>query len=246
MAKKLLISILMLFLLVCTVKQTYAKQKYVSFTFDDGWSSIYDNAFPILNNYKFPATLFVVTDGIGKWKGFMNWDQVTILFNNRWEIGSHTHNHHDLTTIDQDKIEYELEHSKKILKSKGFNPIGFASPFGNFNGAILALVKKHYKYHRNDGRATDGLKKNNSIDLYNIFSFELKHDMSFEEIKWIIDNAFDENKWLILHTHRVVEGKATEYEISAVTLQKIVAYLKSKNVEVVTIADFLKAHKLLQ
>ncbi len=71
MIKKLICLLLLLFISGCGVRQGY-----VSITFDDGYSSTYENAFPILSKYEFPATIFVVTGYIGVEKNFMNWEQL--------------------------------------------------------------------------------------------------------------------------------------------------------------------------
>lgn len=51
--------------------------KAVAITFDDGYSSIYDTAFPMLQEFGFPFTLFLSTgpidDGLG---GYMSWDEI--------------------------------------------------------------------------------------------------------------------------------------------------------------------------
>lgn len=243
MFKKLLILILLLLLSGCA-----AKQAYVSITFDDGWDSTYEDAFPILQRYNYPATLFVLTGSIGKYNDYMNWDQVNVLSKHgKWEIGSHTHTHPNLTTISPGQIEYELKHSTEILKSKGFNPIGFASPHGQFNDTALKIIKKHYKYHRNAWQVgLEGFNSIDNLDLYNISSIEITHDKSFEEKRWIIDKAITRDKWVVMHLHRVVKGRPKEFEISVESFEGLTEYLKSRNVKVVTIADFLKEHKLVQ
>ena len=40
--------------------------KSVVLTFDDGFESVYTNAFPVLQRYGFPATVFLVADYCGK------------------------------------------------------------------------------------------------------------------------------------------------------------------------------------
>lgn len=243
MLKKFLILMLLLFLSGCA-----AKQAYISITFDDGWDSTYKNAFPIMGKYNYPATLFVLTGSIGKADDYMNWEQINMLFKyGKWEIASHTHTHPDLTKLKAEDIDYELSQSKEILKSKGFNPIGFASPHGEFNDSVLQLIRKHYKYHRNAWQVgLEGFNRIDNFDIYNISSIEITHDKSFEEKRWIIDKAIKQNKWVVLHLHKVVKGKPKYYEISADSLQRLVDYLKSQNVRVVTIADFLEEHKLVQ
>jgi len=149
MLKKLIFLLLFCFFISgCTVRQAY-----VSITFDDGYASTYEKAFPILNRYGFPATVFVITSYIGELQNYMDWDQVLTLSSlGKWEIGSHTHTHPDLTTLKADHVIAELRHSKEVLVSKGLNPIGISTPYGQFDEDVLKLVKKYYHYHRNAGR----------------------------------------------------------------------------------------------
>lgn len=84
--------------------------KAVLLTFDDGYRSFYDNAYPILKNYKAPAVLALV----GSWlkpaenqmvdfagqkvarQKFFSWDQLHEMVNSGLvELGSHTYNLHD-------------------------------------------------------------------------------------------------------------------------------------------------------
>ena len=50
-------------------------EKKILLTIDDGFSSFYENAWPILKKKEIPFILFVSTEPIGK-KGYMTWDQI--------------------------------------------------------------------------------------------------------------------------------------------------------------------------
>ena len=41
-------------------------EKPIIITFDDGYESIYQNAFPILKKYNFMAVVYIITDYIGR------------------------------------------------------------------------------------------------------------------------------------------------------------------------------------
>ncbi|MCX8030012.1 MAG: polysaccharide deacetylase family protein [Thermodesulfovibrionales bacterium] len=241
MKKILLILVVLILLSACTLKQAY-----VSITFDDGYASVYKDAFPILSKYDFPATVFVVTSYIGNLPDFMSWGQLYILTKHgKWEIGSHSHTHPNFTKLKRSEIENELNHSKEILISKGFSPVGFASPYGQFDETVLESIKKSYFYHRNAGRPP-WLNSLYNIDVFNINAVTIYYDTSFEEMKVKIDRAIAEKKWLVLVIHDVVKGKPKSYQINLELLEKTLRYLKEHNVKVVTIKDFLTAQGLLK
>jgi peptidoglycan/xylan/chitin deacetylase (PgdA/CDA1 family) len=95
-------------------------------TFDDGYESNL-RAVPILEEFGFPATVFVVTEFVDSgrplsWYGIadsrdaltaheylpLGWDDLRGLQALGWEIGSHTVTHPLLTTLDGDALAAEL------------------------------------------------------------------------------------------------------------------------------------------
>lgn len=119
--------------------------KRVAITFDDGYEDFYQNAFPVLQNYNFIATIFIVTGYVGKtsdwdysWgrykKKHLSWRQIQELSSAGFSFGSHTVNHPDLTKIPKQLVNYELKRSKETLEEKLGKRIDFLSyPFGRYN-----------------------------------------------------------------------------------------------------------------
>jgi peptidoglycan/xylan/chitin deacetylase (PgdA/CDA1 family) len=111
---------------------------------------VYDNAFPILQKYGFSATVFVVTDYIGKASDWdykkmqhLNWQQLRELADYGIEIGSHGAGHIDLRSLSDEKLEYEIAGSKKMLEDKLGIPVKYFSyPFGRYDKRIIDKVMK--------------------------------------------------------------------------------------------------------
>ena len=116
-------------------------------TFDDGFSSDYKIVLPILNKHEVNALFFIVPSLIGS-PNYLSWDQVSILSNNGMEIGSHSLNHYDMSTLSSSKRIIELNDSKKIIEDKiSKEVISFSFPFGrNNNDAINDVFDCGYDY----------------------------------------------------------------------------------------------------
>lgn len=129
-------------------------------TFDDGWKSQYDVAWPILKKFNFPVTLFIYTEGIrpGHFSGgeSMSWDMLAEMRDAGVDIQAHSATHSDLRRP-YDKIakkklspeEYEqwldkeLAGSKQIIEQKlGVKVNCFAVPYGFHNDHIREVAMK--------------------------------------------------------------------------------------------------------
>src|SRR5207253_7977146 len=65
----------------------------VILTFDDGYEDFYTAAYPILEEYRFKATSFVITGKVG-WGGYLTWDQMRKMqASGLVQFESHTVNH---------------------------------------------------------------------------------------------------------------------------------------------------------
>jgi peptidoglycan/xylan/chitin deacetylase (PgdA/CDA1 family) len=125
--------------------------KAVVITMDDGYSSAYEIAFPILKKHGFKATLFVYTDFVGTSKSAITWDQLRRMRSAGFEIGSHSLSHCDLTKKKEaesdaaylDRVKKELLLSKKILDDKlDQDTLYLAFPYGEFNQRLLGLCEE--------------------------------------------------------------------------------------------------------
>ena len=99
-----------------------------SFTFDDGLLSQSENVRPILNQYGFKGTFYVLppylTESLpGIWR-YGTWPDFQSMAAEGNEIGSHTMRHFDLTSLqwgsidDDSTLLYELYHSKIFIEQK--------------------------------------------------------------------------------------------------------------------------------
>ena len=124
------------------------KQRKILLTIDDGFSSFYENAWPILKEKKIPFILFISTREVGSFN-YMTWDQIKEVANaNFVEIGNHSHTHEYLVDENNEIIRKDVEKSIKIFKDKlGRNSYFFSYPFGEYSLEFKKLIKSlNFKY----------------------------------------------------------------------------------------------------
>lgn len=141
----------------------------VAISFDDGYKDNYYNAFPILKKKIIPATLFIITDSVGKSKEILNIEEITDMKNNGISFGSHTASHKVLVDLERQSASEEIIRSKKELELMiGEKVKYFAYPKGkkkHFNKYIKQIVDKAgYK----GAFTTENHSLKNNIDLFEI------------------------------------------------------------------------------
>jgi len=124
----------------------------LSITFDDGLESVYSIALPELENVGATATVFVISDLVGKrYQGrpVMTSQMLRSLVSKGWEIGSHTLTHPNLTELSDSQLMKEIKDSKKSLQDiTSKKVVSLAYPFGAYDNRVKAIVARHYTFAR--------------------------------------------------------------------------------------------------
>jgi peptidoglycan/xylan/chitin deacetylase (PgdA/CDA1 family) len=136
-------------------------ERTVAISFDDGYRSVLEVAFPILERFGFVGTVFVPTDfpgaaepmswpGIDHWLGTpheqelcsLSWAELRQLVQSGWEIGSHGCSHPDLPQLSDGQLERELALSRQRLEQELDQPCrSLAYPFGRYDERVIEAVR---------------------------------------------------------------------------------------------------------
>ncbi|MFC5952453.1 polysaccharide deacetylase family protein [Pseudonocardia lutea] len=130
------------------------ERKQLAITFDDGATSVLDNAVPVLRHHGVPATMFVVSgwaDG-GHDAGYahvLDWAGLARLEAAGVTLASHSASHPDFGRLDAAAAERELVGSRTRLEAMlGHEVDEFAIPFGqsaNWTPEAGAIASRVYR-----------------------------------------------------------------------------------------------------
>jgi peptidoglycan/xylan/chitin deacetylase (PgdA/CDA1 family) len=113
----------------------------VALTFDDGLTSAYEIAYPLLLEAGVRADFFVNTASIGK-PGFLSWAQILEMQRAGMSFQSHSHEHVYLTRLPASDLEGQLRDSKRILENRLGKPVVFLSvPYGELDGRVTHAAR---------------------------------------------------------------------------------------------------------
>lgn len=133
-------------------RQEPLPDKAVAITFDDGYISIYETAFPMLQEFGYPFALFLSTGPIdANQPNYMNWDQIREMSDAGVIIANHMVEHPYM--LDRQPAESErawvnrrreelLAAEATIERETGQSHRYLAYPYGEYNPALMAMLEE--------------------------------------------------------------------------------------------------------
>lgn len=146
----------------------------IAITMDDGYTSNYQEAIPLLNKRKWPATVFITISNVGRMEGkysvsrWLTWSQCQAMYRNNVLIGGHTYNGHFFTTdytnkpqpwlvarlTKEDEAVYRQRIRNDLVQSQqiqsywlGAPAYHFAAPYGVYDETVVSVASScGYKY----------------------------------------------------------------------------------------------------
>ena len=186
----------------------------IALTFDDGpHPKITHDILDVLKKHGIKATFFVIGENIDHYEGALK-----RAINEGHEIGNHTNSHAILSSIDKEKIEYEIKECERKIKDKtGYESKLIRPPCGLYDDKLLKLaISNDYK-----------------IILWNVDTHDWAHKSSQCIIETVDKNVKGGD---IILFHDYISGKNN----NIVALEKLIPMLKRCGYEFVTVSELIE------
>jgi peptidoglycan/xylan/chitin deacetylase (PgdA/CDA1 family) len=126
-------------------------RKSVVLTFDDGYRSFREFAYPVLKELGFTATLFIYTDYVGAGRNAFSWDDLKALAAEGFDVQAHSKTHGDLRRAPNEteaqfarRMQVELEQPLAMFQQRiGSRPTYLAYPYGRADEDVVKKVKEY-------------------------------------------------------------------------------------------------------
>jgi len=170
-------------------------EKPIIITSDDGYQSVYLNAFPIMKKYGFKMSVFLLTGYIGNSEAdrrmndfdkneksvvrrpMLIWPEIVVMSNYGFEFGSHGISHAYLDQISRQEAENEIRQSKIDIEAHIKKPcIFFSWPHGNYNSELISIVSQ--LGYGGALRYTGGVLEITNANLFNLPRVIFTNDIS--------------------------------------------------------------------
>lgn len=222
-----------------TLRTGVAARPAVLFTFDDGNASVASLAYPYMRSRDVVGTAYAITDLVGT-AGYMTAAQLQEMDANGWDIGNHTSDHTNLSTLTQAQAEAKLTAAKAALDGWGLTRASshVAYPYGGYNADTLAAMD-----------ATGMLTGRTILDARNpVLPYGDNRQIQIKNIinttalataKGYVDTAIARGEVLVLLFHIIVDGEATvNTQWPAADFRALVDYVVEKQIQPLAISNF--------
>ncbi len=129
--------------LAVTAKRTLP-EKPIILTFDDGYLDNYQYAYPLLREFGFTGTFFIVTEFIDRQlPGYMSWAMIEEMAGAGMRIENHSKTHADLSEQSRDSLIYQILGAQETLTAHlGYGPRFFCYPGGRYDENTIAMLQE--------------------------------------------------------------------------------------------------------
>lgn len=222
----------------------------VTIMFDDGLSTVYHNALPLLENFHYRANIAAIGSKISK-PGYLTTEQLRELLTKKWDLSDHSYSHINFSKSDSKTIESEIVKNREAIRDLfGYEFMDFVFPKSKVSSLSSKLVLSHYSVAFTGTRQLVGnvlpleqrLLKRTEISTLEILLYGLRLSTFMEKFRKYLVMLSKENRqeWVVFFTHNV-KDKPGLFDASKKAFQQMLEAINSTGVPVKTTTEIIRS-----
>ncbi|MES1053532.1 polysaccharide deacetylase family protein [Bacillus thuringiensis] len=183
-------------------------------TFDDGWKTVYDNAYPVMKERGIRGTIYAIPwyhknqyEGHPLYPWFCKPEQLKEIYNDGWCIGNHTWNHDYYFKAGWNPIDYagQIKMAKDWLTENGFGDGGdyLCFPNGEFDHAAIDAAKELVGIKTARPGKTRGAQPHDIDTFYETNSRNFSYGVTLDQGKKWVDYALENGGTSFFMFHQI-------------------------------------------
>lgn len=198
----------------------------VVFMFDDGWASVYEEAYLLLNEYGYKGSIACIPGLVGE-NEYSSYAQLAEMYIAGWDILNHSYSHKENMYFQCDELLYDYILAREWLGrhyfTKGMNSV--IVPYGECNPYMIPLLMDS---GFDSIRTSDNILflKHNEAAYFPVKTIHLLTDVSSDAVISELAAYAGGNTAILFNLHKMGEGiDRTQMTFSPKKLEAIVEYL---------------------
>jgi peptidoglycan/xylan/chitin deacetylase (PgdA/CDA1 family) len=221
--------------------------KYLNKTilrFDDAQDTVYTTTYPIMKARGLKGTIYAIGSFVGT-AGYCTLAQLKEMYNDGWDVGSHSYTHPDFTTLTLEQTRAEMVNNQNWLVNNGFTRSfkHYALPGGTDNAYIRQVISElAFDTVVTSNDLTSVSDYNNAsynyyLNLVNIPSKIISNTTTLQAVKTMIEQSINYQNVVIM-LHSIKDPQTNQYQWSVANFTGLCDYLVQRKIDAVTISAF--------
>jgi len=212
----------------------------VVFMFDDGWETVYQNAYPLFKTYGYPATVAIIPSLLED-SEYMTLPQIAALYEDGWDVLNHSYSHKENMYDHCEDLLADFNRARDWMNIRSLKrgsttvilPYGHANPY-----FISLLIGAGYKSIRTSDNVI--ILSEDTVRYYPVSTLSLLTEVSVSDVESFLTQAHEDKKPVLLILHKIsTNHDQYNMDYDPARLQEILEFIHTheKEYEVVSYSN---------
>ncbi len=199
----------------------------IVFIFDDGWKSVFTEAYKVMNKYGYKASVSVIPTRVDK-KEYMSYKELSELYLHGWDLLNHSYTHKENIYDKPNALLSEFNKTRQWMENRYFGSCSdmLIIPYGDVNPYLIKQTKG--AKFRNI-RTSDNIiiLDKYEIEYYPVHTISLLTDVTAKEVEDILIQKTSSETNTVLFILNKIGDEDDKYDMtySRDKLEQIIQYI---------------------